>query len=121
MPGIALSTSRLFHIDVADVEEDRAAYWMQNPDLIRTNTVITFMDSLLGGQLDLKQYHDWVHAIAIKRHGSGGLIGWASNHHGTHLISPLRSHLRTMIEFRAKDGGTQLELLPYTTLATLFA
>jgi hypothetical protein len=107
---------RINLVNVADVEEDRAAYWIDNPDLIRATRVIAIMNSLLDGQLDLEQYRDCVHAIAIKRDGSGGWIGWTGNVHGTHPLSPSRSHPRTTTEFRAKDGGMQLELVPYTLL-----
>ena len=103
-------------IDVADVEEDRAAYWMQNPDLARTTTVMAVINSLLDGQLDIKQHRGLLRAIAIKRDGSGGLIAWADSPRASHPTSPLLSYPHTMTEFRAKDGGTQLELVPCALL-----
>lgn len=93
-------------LDVADVEEERAVYWVQNPDLVRTTTVVAIINSLLHGQLSLNQYHDSVRAIAIRLDGSGGFIGLADN---IHITSPLPSHPPTIVEFKARDCGKVLE------------
>jgi hypothetical protein len=103
-------------IDVADVDQDRAAYWMQNPDLVRTTRVMNIISALLDGQLELKQYRGSVRAIAVKRDGSGGLIGWTGSPHGTHSTSPSPSCFYTTTEFRAEAGGTQLVLVPHALL-----
>lgn len=98
-------------IDVADVDEDRAAYWMLNPDLVRTRTVIAIINSLVDGKLDLKQYQDEVQAVAVKRDGSGGLIGWANSSHGSSPSGPLQLVFHAVTEFRVKHSGAQLELI----------
>jgi len=99
-------------IDVANVEKDRAAYWMRNPDLVRTTTVIAIINSLLDGQLDLKQFRNSLQAVAIKRDGSGGLICWVKDPPSTNPCNLLRLYTHTLNEFVVKDSGTQLELVP---------
>jgi hypothetical protein len=92
-------------VDVEDMQQERAEYWMTNPDRARAKGVVDVINSLLRGQLGLVGYRDVVAAVAVRRDGSGGWISWGVGADGRCDAGFLHGCSYTMSEFLAEDGG----------------